>query len=204
MDNVSHKTPISVTTKALSAALCRPLDSSCLLRTTRRMVRLPIERALPLRAISLRFFCGGMRHAFHAGNAQERLRPRARHRSTATCVFGIALLLATGHAEGSAPISCIAFAPIGCLRRYIGVLFSWNGAFACLCAKAGDLRDARAAVSSPAPSFSFCHFSCANRPCGISRFVVMSCLCEEAAFESPPNRPSIIDSKLPSRENRIV
>lgn len=58
------------------------LGSGCLLRAARRMVwtayRTHASACVLLCRSSLR---GGMRHAFHAGNAQERLGPRARHRS---------------------------------------------------------------------------------------------------------------------------
>ncbi len=53
-----------------------------------------------LRATLPQLFAVACARISHAGNAQERLGPRARHRAIATYAFGIALLLATGQSEG--------------------------------------------------------------------------------------------------------
>ena len=83
---------------------------------------LPIERALPLACYfaAVLFAAACVMHFM-----KETLKSDSGHvldiGAIATYAFGIALLLATGQSEGNAPISCIAFALIGCSSG-IGVL----------------------------------------------------------------------------------
>ena len=83
---------------------------------------LPIERALPLACYfaAVLFAVACVMHFM-----KETLKSDSGHvldiGAIATYAFGIALLLATGQSEGSAPISCVAFALIGCSSG-IGVL----------------------------------------------------------------------------------
>ena len=71
------------------------LDSGCLLRAARRMVRAAYRtRASPCVLLCCGSFRGDMRHAFHEGNTQKRFGPRARYRSD--CHIRIRHRLAAG------------------------------------------------------------------------------------------------------------
>lgn len=123
MDNASQKQANSTTIKStISCALQVSWVPVVCYAQHVEWSGLPIERALPLACYfaAVLFAAACVMHFM-----EETLKSDSGHvldiGAIATYAFGIALLLATGQSEGNAPISCIAFALIGCSSG-IGVL----------------------------------------------------------------------------------
>lgn len=195
MDNVSHKTSISVTTKsAISCALQASWIPVVCYAQHVEWSGLPIERALPLACYfaAILFAVACVMHFM-----QETLKNDSGHvldiGAIATCVFGIALLLATGHAEGSAPISCIAFALIGCSSG-IGVL-QLERCLMCLAPKQATFVTLAAVFVACAVIFVLPFFPAPIALVASLVFVVTSCLARPR-LNRPQIDPSTIDSKL--------
>lgn len=116
MGNVSQKTASSTPIKsAISCALQVSWVPVVCYAQHVEWSGLPIERTLPLACYfaAALFAVACVMHFM-----QETLKNDSGHvldiGAIATYAFGIALLLATGQSEGGTPISCIAFALIGC------------------------------------------------------------------------------------------
>lgn len=111
----------------------------------------------------------------------------------ATYAFGIALLLATGQSEGSAPISCVAFALIGCSSG-IGVL-QLERCLMCLEPKQTTFATLAAVFVACAAILVLPIFSAPITLVASFVFVAASCLARPR-LECPKIDPSTIDSKL--------
>lgn len=155
---------------------------------------LPIERALPLACYfaAVLFAAACVMHFM-----KETLKSDSGHvldiGAIATYAFGIALLLATGQSEGNAPISCIAFALIGCSSG-IGVL-QLERCLMCLEPKQTTFATLVAVFVACAVILVLPIFSAPIALVASLVFVAASCLARPR-LECPKIDPSTIDSKL--------
>ena len=155
---------------------------------------LPIERALPLACYfaAVLFAAACVMHFM-----KETLKSDSGHvldiGAIATYAFGIALLLATGQSEGNAPISCIAFALIGCSSG-IGVL-QLERCLMCLEPKQTTFATLVAVFVACAVILVLPIFSAPIALIASLVFVAASCLARPR-LEHPQIDPSTIDSKL--------
>ena len=156
---------------------------------------LPIERALPLACYfaAVLFAAACVMHFM-----KETLKSDSGHvldiGAIVTYAFGIALLLATGQSEGNAPISCIAFALIGCSSG-IGVL-QLERCLMCLEPKQTTFATLVAVFVACAVILVLPIFFGANRPCRIPRLRCSVLPCETSIGTPPKStlRPSIQSS----------
>ena len=155
---------------------------------------LPIERALPLACYfaAALFAVACVMHFM-----QETLKNDSGHvldiGAIATYAFGIALLLATGQTEGNAPITCIAFALIGCSSG-IGVL-QLERCLMCLAPKQATFVALMAVFIACAILFVLPFLPAPVAFAASLVFVAASCLARPR-LERPQVDPSTIDSKL--------
>lgn len=195
MGNVSQKTASSTPIKsAISCALQVSWVPVVCYAQRVEWSGLPIERALPLACYfaAALFAVACVMHFM-----QETLKNDSGHvldiGATATYAFGIALLLATGQTEGNAPISCIAFALIGCSSG-IGVL-QLERCLMCLEVKQTTFATLAAVFVACAVIFVLPIFSVPISLVASLVFVAASCLARPR-LERPQVDPSTIDSKL--------
>ena len=195
MGNVSQKTASSTPIKsAISCALQVSWVPVVCYAQRVEWSGLPIERALPLACYfaAALFAVACVMHFM-----QETLKNDSGHvldiGAIATYAFGVALLLATGQTEGNAPITCIAFALIGCSSG-IGVL-QLERCLMCLEPKQATFTTLAAVFVACAAIFVLPIFSVPITLIASLIFVAASCLARPR-LERPQVDPSTIDSKL--------
>lgn len=200
MDNASQKQANSTTIKStISCALQVSWVPVVCYAQHVEWSGLPIERALPLACYfsAVLFAAACVMHFM-----KETLKSDSGHvldiGAIATYAFGIALLLATEQSEGNAPISCIAFALIGCSRG-IGVL-QLERCLMCLEPKQTTFATLAAVFVACAAILVLPIFFGANHPYLIPRLRCSVLPCE-ASLGTPQNRPFDHRFKAPSREN---
>ena len=195
MDNVSPKTTNS--TPIRSAMSCALQVSWIPVVCHAQHVEwsgLPIERALPLACYfaAVLFAVACVMHFM-----RETLKSDSSHvldiGAIATYAFGIALLLATGQSEGDTPISCIAFALIGCSSG-ISVL-QLERCLMCLAPKQATFVTLTAVFVACAAIFVLPFLPAPATLAASLAFVAASCL-TRPRLERPRVDPSTIDSKL--------
>ena len=178
------------------------LGSGCLLRAARRMV----WTAYRTRASSCVLLCrsplrGGVRFAFHARNAQKRLRPRARHWSNRHILIRHRLAFGNRAIGRRYPYQLHRVCPYWVLERH--KRSSTRTVSYVPCAKAGRFRNAYGNPRRLRRHFRFAIFACAGCPCSIPR-LRCGVLPYEASLEAPSSRPLDNRFKAPSRKNRNV
>ena len=195
MDNASQKQANSTTVKStISCALQVSWIPVVCYAQHVEWSGLPIERALPLACYfaAVLFAAACVMHFM-----KETLKSDSGHvldiGAIATYAFGIALLLATGQSEGNAPISCIAFALIGCSSG-IGVL-QLERCLMCLEPKQTTFATLAAVFVACAAILVLPIFSAPITLIASLVFVAASCLARPR-LERPKIDPSTIDSKL--------
>lgn len=195
MDNASQKQANSTTVKStISCALQVSWIPVVCYAQHVEWSGLPIERALPLACYfaAVLFAAACVMHFM-----KETLKSDSGHvldiGAIATYAFGIALLLATGQSEGNAPISCIAFALIGCSSG-IGVL-QLERCLMCLEPKQTTFATLAAVFVACAAILVLPIFSAPITLVTSLVFVAASCLARPR-LERPKIDPSTIDSKL--------
>lgn len=195
MDNASQKQANSTTVKStISCALQVSWIPVVCYAQHVEWSGLPIERALPLACYfaAVLFAAACVMHFM-----KETLKSDSGHvldiGAIATYAFGIALLLATGQSESNAPISCIAFALIGCSSG-IGVL-QLERCLMCLEPKQTTFATLAAVFVACAAILVLPIFSAPITLIASLIFVAASCLARPR-LEHPQIDPSTIDSKL--------
>ena len=195
MDNASQKQANSTTVKStISCALQVSWIPVVCYAQHVEWSGLPIECALPLACYfaAVLFAVACVMHFI-----REALKSDSNHvldiGAIATYAFGIALLLATGQSEGSAPISCVAFALIGCSSG-IGVL-QLERCLMCLEPKRRPSQRSQP-FSSPAPPFWFCRFFRRQSPLSHPSSSLQRLALRGLAWNAPKStlRPSIQSS----------
>lgn len=195
MGNVSQKTASSTPIKsAISCALQVSWVPVVCYAQHVEWSGLPIERTLPLACYfaAALFAVACVMHFM-----QETLKNDSGHvldiGAIATYAFGIALLLATGQSEGGTPISCIAFALIGCSSG-ISVL-QLERCLMCLAPKQVAFVTLTAILVACAAIFVLPFLPAPATLAASLAFVAASCL-TRPRLERPQVDPSTIDSKL--------
>ena len=195
MGNVSQKTASSTPIKsAISCALQVSWVPVVCYAQHVEWSGLPIERALPLAC----YFAAAL---FAVACVMHFMRETLKRDSShvldigaiATYAFGIALLLATGQSESDTPISCIAFALIGCSSG-ISVL-QLERCLMCLATKQATFVTLTAVFVACAAIFVLPFLPAPATLAASLAFVAASCL-TRPRLERPRVDPSTIDSKL--------
>ena len=178
------------------------LGSGCLLRAARRMVwtayRTRASACVLLCRSSLR---SGMCHAFHAGNAQERLGPCARHWSNRHICIRHRLAFGNRTIGRRRPYQLHRVCPYRMFKRHKR---SSTGAVPYVpCAKTSHFRSAHGSFYRLRHSLRFAIFACPGCLCGIPR-LRCGVLSYKASLRPSSNRPINNRFKAPSRKNRII